>query len=106
VDIDAALAENQKGVIITLDVSAGSKKTVFPSGYNEWRKAILCRINAPPIEGRANKEIISAVSDFFSVPQSDVTIISGVSSSLKRIQINGIKISDASILLKKQFNKK
>ncbi|MDD3978308.1 DUF167 domain-containing protein [Methanomicrobium antiquum] len=100
-NIGMALAENQSGVVITLDVSAGSKKTVFPSGFNEWRKALLCRINAPPVEGKANKEIICAISDFFSVPQSDVSIIKGATSSQKRVLVKNISLKDASELLTK-----
>ncbi|MBN2733432.1 MAG: YggU family protein [Methanomicrobiaceae archaeon] len=100
-DINEAITAYQEGIIISLDVSAGSKKTVFPSGYNKWRKAFLCRISAPPVEGRANKEITLAVSEFFSVSSSEVIILSGKTSSLKRILIKGVVFKDAEALLGK-----
>ena len=102
-DISEAIKTHQNGVVISLDVSAGSKKTVFPSGYNEWRNAFSCRINAPPVDGKANKMIITAISNFFSVNSSDVFIISGPSSSLKRIFIKDITLEDATALLKKSL---
>jgi hypothetical protein len=100
-DISEAITAHQDGIVISLDVSAGSKKTAFPSGYNQWRKAFLCRISAPPIEGKANKEIISAMSKFFSVPSYDIIILSGKTSSQKRILIKGIIFKDATALLDK-----
>lgn len=99
-DISDAVSEYKNSTAITLDVTAGSKKTVFPSGYNEWRNAVQCRIGAQPIEGKANKVILSAVSEFFKVPVGNVSIISGATSSLKRIQVDGISVADAKTLLK------
>ncbi len=99
-DISDAVSEYKNSTAITLDVTAGSKKTVFPSGYNEWRNAVQCRIGAQPIEGKANKVILSAVSEFFKVPAGNVSIISGATSSLKRIQVDGISVADAKTLLK------
>lgn len=102
-DISEAIKAHNDGVVISLDVSAGSKKTIFPSGYNKWRNAFSCRINAQPVEGKANKKIISAISDFFSVRSSDVFIVSGTSSSLKRVFIKDITIEDATAILKKSL---
>ena len=99
-DISDAVSESKNSTAITLDVTAGSKKTVFPSGYNEWRNAVQCKIGAQPIEGQANKVILSAVSEFFKVPVGNVSIISGATSSLKRIQVEGISVADAKTLLK------
>lgn len=96
---DEALQETDDGFVLSLNVSPGSKKTVFPAGYNEWRKAVECRIKAPATEGKANNEIIKTVSDFFSIKKSDVSIISGATSSQKRIRISGIALDDALALL-------
>ena len=104
-DITDAITEHDGSITLTLDVSAGSKKTVFPSGYNEWRNAVQCKITAQPIEGKANKAIISAVSEFFKVPAGNVSIISGATSSLKRVQIAGVTVADAKTLLKDAISK-
>ena len=28
-----------------------------PEGYDEWRKMLILRVKAPPLDGRANKEV-------------------------------------------------
>ena len=85
-----AIEEDEHGAIISLDVSAGAKKDRFPAGYNEWRKSISCQIRAPPVEGKANKSIQATVAAVLEVSRSDVTIISGATSSQKRVRVEGL----------------
>jgi len=92
---DDALQQTEDGFVLSLNVSPGSKKTVFPAGYNEWRKALECRMKSPATEGKANNEIIKTLADFFSVKKSDISIISGATSSQKKIRISGISLDDA-----------
>ncbi len=70
-----------------LDVHAGSRREEFPAGVNVWRSAVGCSIRAPPVEGKANKAIVSLVSSVLGVPKSSVTIVSGQTSSVKRVCI-------------------
>ena len=85
-----ALTEDSEGTIIAIEVSANAKTNDFPSGYNEWRSAIGCRVTAPAIEGKANKAIIRLVADALGVPVSSVSIQSGLTSSQKRILVTGL----------------
>ena len=89
-DYAGALSEDRDGTIIAIEVSAGAKSDAFPHGYNEWRKAVGCRVTAPAIEGKANKAIIRLVSDALHVPVSSVSIQSGSSSSQKRVLVLGL----------------
>ena len=50
---------------------------------------VVC-VKAPPIEGRANKAVIEALSDYFDVPKSRITISTGLKSKRKIIAIQGI----------------
>ena len=49
-----AVVESAHGVIIVLDVTAGAKQSLFPAGYNEWRKSIRCQVAAPAVGGKAS----------------------------------------------------
>ena len=40
-----------------------------------------------PLEGRANRAVLSAVADYFSISPSRVTIVSGASSREKLLDI-------------------
>jgi uncharacterized protein len=48
----------------------------------------LARIKAAPIEGRANDELISLIARHFGLRRSQVSIRSGASGRLKRVQID------------------
>jgi len=85
-----ALVEDRQGVLITIEVTAGAKTSSFPAGYNEWRKAIGCRVTAPAVDGKANRAIISLIAETCGVPASQVTIQSGATSSLKRVLVAGL----------------
>ncbi|MFA6332614.1 MAG: DUF167 domain-containing protein [Methanoregula sp.] len=91
-----ALAEDRNGTVIAIEVSAGGKRPAFPAGYNEWRKMIACRVSAPALEGRANKAVIELIADVLGIPAASVSILSGATSSHKRILVTGM--SRAAIL--------
>ena len=89
-DISGAVSEERQGVVIAVEVTAGAKEAVFPSGYNEWRRTIGCRVPSPALEGRANKAIIRLVAERLDVPASSVSILSGATSSQKRVHVAGL----------------
>ncbi len=57
--------------------------------------ALLVRLNAPPVEGAANSELIEVIADVLDVPRRSVTIVSGERSRLKRVSVSGINHQDA-----------
>jgi len=89
-EIADALLENRHGTIILLEVTPGAKTDVFPAGYNEWRKTISCRVTAQAFGGKANRAVISLVSEKLAVPVSAVSIQSGATISQKRVLVTGI----------------
>lgn len=46
------------------------------------------QIKSPPVDGRANQELISLLADYFDCPKSAISIKSGRSSRIKLVQIN------------------
>lgn len=101
--IEDALFEDRHGTYIAIEVSAGARTSIFPSGYNEWRKTIGCRVTAPALEGRANKAVISAIAESLDVPQSSVTISSGATSSLKRVLVTGMDKNAITAILQQKI---
>jgi hypothetical protein len=88
-DISAAVSSSGDGVVITIEVTAGAKRAVFPSGYNEWRKALGCLVKAPALKGKANREVIAIVAATLGVPATNVRILSGETSPIKKIMVKG-----------------
>ena len=89
-DIADALVEDRHGTLISVEVTAGAKTSAFPAGYNEWRKAIGCRVTAPAVDGKANKAVISLIAEKLGVPPARVHIQSGATSSQKRVRAEGL----------------
>jgi len=94
-----ALSEDENGTIIAIEVTAGGKKAVFPAGYNTWRKMIGCRVSAPAIEGRANRAVVELVAGTLNRPVASVSIVSGATSSHKRLHLAGIRKDEVITLL-------
>lgn len=90
-----AIRATKEGSVIDFEVSPGAKSAEVPSGYNPWRKRIEAKIRAPPEKGKANDELINALSALFGVPASDIEIISGATSSRKSILVRNITATDA-----------
>ncbi len=45
------------------------------------------KIKAPPEKGKANKELVERVADYFDVPKARVSIVRGFASRKKIIEI-------------------
>jgi len=89
-EIRPAFLPGDDATILTIEVSAGSRLEQFPTGYNPWRQAIGIQVKAQAVEGKANKAIINLIAKTLDLPKTDVQIISGQTSSIKRIRINNI----------------
>ncbi|WAC04042.1 MAG: DUF167 domain-containing protein [Methanoregula sp.] len=85
-----AISNTKNGIIITIEVTAGSRSNTFPAGFNRWRKAIGCRVTAPALEGRANRAVIAVIAKMLEIPESTVHIQSGATSPVKKILIEGM----------------
>jgi uncharacterized protein (TIGR00251 family) len=59
-----------------------------PAGIRDG--ALLVRLNAPPVEGAANAELIDVLARLFDIPKRNVTIVRGERSRVKRVRIDGV----------------
>ena len=71
---------------ITVRVKPNAKKTAVEKTANG---EYIVRVQAPPLEGRANDAVIAALADHFGVPRSRVRIAHGLSGKSKIIDIAG-----------------
>ncbi len=56
----------------------------------EHNGALRVRLAAPPANGKANEELVRALSKFFGVPLHAVEIASGHASRQKRVCVAGV----------------
>ena len=89
-----AINDSKKGILIKLHVSAGSSQSIFPAGYNEWRRSIEIKTKAEAKENKANKEIISKIAEYFDILAKNISITSGKNSKDKIILIKNVPIAE------------
>ena len=75
------ISENE--VVIHLKVIPGASKNEVVGPYDGMLKVKLC---APPVDGKANKELIKYLSKITHSSRGDFKILSGLKSKTKKIQ--------------------
>lgn len=63
-----------------------------PAGTRDG--AYLLRLNAAPVDGAANAELIDVLAGHLGVPRRNITIVGGERSRRKRVRIAGITAED------------
>jgi uncharacterized protein (TIGR00251 family) len=72
--------------IIQVKVKPNSRVSLFKRNEDgTW----LAKIKSPPVDGKANEELIALVARHFNCRKSEVSLKSGASSRLKLIRIEG-----------------
>jgi len=56
---------------------------------------LLVRLNAAPVDGAANAELVEVIADIMGVPKRAVTLVSGERSRRKRVRVAGVSEEDA-----------
>ena len=74
-------------LVLSLHVQPGAKKTEFVGPHGD---AMKLRLAAPPVDGKANAELVAFVARFCDVGRSAVTLVSGETSRAKRVRIEGL----------------
>jgi uncharacterized protein (TIGR00251 family) len=62
--------------------------------------ALLVRLNAPPVEGAANAELVEIIARVLRVPKRAVSIASGERSRQKRVRVEGVTEANAAAALR------
>jgi len=85
--VEEAVQASRGGAVIWVRVKTGCNCTRFPAGYDTWRKAVEMEVQAQPREGRANREIINTVRNFFDLDAGQVAIAYGATGPEKGIWV-------------------
>lgn len=74
-------------VVLSLHVQPGAKKTECVGPHGD---AMKLRLAAPPVDGKANAELVAFLARFCGVARSAVTLVSGETSRAKRVRVEGL----------------
>lgn len=79
------LTEAPDRLFLSLHVQPGAKRTEVTGTHGE---ALKVRLAAPPIDGKANEELIRFLAEAFGVPKRRVELLNGEASRKKRVVIH------------------
>lgn len=75
------------GVVINVRVIPRSGRSCLSGTRGD---ALLARLQAPPVDGKANDELIDLIAAALDVPARAVSIVAGERSRQKRVRVSGI----------------
>lgn len=81
------MAKAAGGVIATIQVKVkpNSRVSTLERGSDGvW----LARLKSPPVDGKANAELVALIADRFGCRKADVTIRSGAGGRMKLVRID------------------
>lgn len=80
--------------VLTLDVYAqpGAKLTCIAGQHDG---ALKIRVHAPPVDGKANKELADFLSELFDLPKRNIELLKGQTSRNKIFRIRGVALANA-----------
>lgn len=78
-------SEEENSTTITIRVSTRKPRTEI-SGVTE-DGLVKIHLTAPPVEGKANQELVKFLSSILDIPMSNIQITAGISSRKKLVVI-------------------
>ena len=73
-------------LIIKIKVEPRSSKAGIIGPYGD---ALKVKLTSPPVEGKANKELVAVLAKELKINKKDIEIVSGQSSKNKVVRITG-----------------
>src|SRR5215472_3608076 len=84
------------GIIITIRVIPRARRSGVAGVRGE---ALLVRLQAPPVRGAANIELVGILAAALHVPKRTIAIVAGDRSRQKRVHVRGIDAATAGLCL-------
>ena len=78
------------GVRIAVQITPNAKKTEVIGVLDD---ALKLKLQAQPIEGKANEALVKFLAGVLSVPKSAVTITHGLTSKRKLVEVGSIRLT-------------
>lgn len=70
---------------LTIKVKPNSKRQEIQTADDG---SLVIRLTSPPVDGKANAELIKLLSKEYRVPKSRIAIATGTTARLKRVEID------------------
>lgn len=81
------IQQREDSVVFTVRVQPRASRNEITG---EWEGSLKIRLQAPPVEDRANEDLCRFLAEVLKIPVSAVRILSGERSRSKRVEIRGV----------------
>lgn len=72
-------------MILTVHASPNAKKTEVTGWLDD--NTVKIKIAAPPREGKANKELVRFLAEYYKKPKAAIKIVRGTLTKIKQVEI-------------------
>ena len=86
------VTETKGGVVLTIHATPRASKSQIQGLHGD---ALKIRLQAPPVDGKANETLLEFLAEVLNVPRRQVTLLSGQTSRQKRVCVTGITLTQA-----------
>jgi hypothetical protein len=87
--ITKPVEQSAEGVLVRIRVQPRASRAEVVGLHGD---RVRVRISAPPVDGRANDELIRLMAQQLDLPQSSIRLVSGATSRSKTIMITGTRL--------------
>lgn len=84
---EVAVTELENGVRLNVHVQPRASKTEVVGVHGT---ALKVRLHSPPVDGAANEELVSFLSESLNIPKRFVRIVGGFTARGKTVEIDGV----------------
>lgn len=79
------MREEAGALVLTVHVQPGARRSEVAGIHGD---ALKVRLAAPPVDGRANDELVRFMAEAFGVPRANVVLLRGTTSRRKTVRID------------------
>lgn len=90
------MAVMNRGVVLNVHVVPRSSRNAVQGLHGD---AVKIRLQAPPVEGKANEALVRFLSQVLGIPPRQVSLLSGASGRKKRVLISGLGKAEVRVRL-------
>ena len=96
------LAAAPGGVVLAVRVQPGASRSGIAGRHGE---ALKVQVRARPVEGAANRELLTVLADALAVRSAVLTLESGHHGRAKRVHVAGLDVETAALRLARFVDK-
>ena len=85
------ITQQDGGVLLTLRVVPRAARSEVGAPLGD---ALKIRLQAPPVDGKANAALIEFLAEALGIPRRSVRLVAGTTSRAKRVMVTGLSAAD------------